>query len=60
MLLQIELRDLRNVIYEKCEELIADKKMAYELYLRICDIEEDPRFKEVSQPDCEHAEHDGR
>lgn len=60
MLLQIELQDLRNVIKEKCEELIADKKLAYELYWKICDIEEDPRFKEVVQPDCEHAEHDSR
>ena len=32
------------MLKDKCEEIIADKKLAYELYLRICDIEEDPRF----------------
>ena len=32
------------ILKEKCEEIITDKKLAYELYSRICDIEEDPRL----------------
>lgn len=47
MKLQVELRDLRRMLKEKCEEIISDKKLAYELYWRICDIEEDDRFTVV-------------
>lgn len=46
--MQVKLQDLRNMIKEKCEEIIADKKLAYELYWRICDIEEDERFVDVT------------
>lgn len=44
MILQVEIQDLRRMIKEKCEEIISDKKLAYEFYWRICDIEEDDRF----------------
>ena len=44
MKLQVEIQDLRMMLKEKCEEIIADKKLAYEFYWRICDIEEDDRF----------------
>lgn len=61
MRLQVELVDLRMMLKEKCEEIIADTKLAYEFYWRICDIEEDDRFKIVDNsldnktkynPDC--------
>lgn len=42
--LQVEIQDLRRMLKEKCEEIISDKKLAYEFYLRICEIEEDDRF----------------
>lgn len=44
MTLQVEIQDLRRMLKEKCEEIISDKKLAYELYWRICEIEEDDRF----------------
>lgn len=44
MKLQVEIQDLRMMLKEKCEEIITDKKLAYEFYWRICDIEEDNRF----------------
>lgn len=44
MTLQVEIQDLRRMLKEKCEEIIIDKKLAYELYCRICEIEEDDRF----------------
>ena len=44
MILQVEIQDLRRMLKEKCEEIISDKKLAYEFYWRICDIEEDDRF----------------
>ena len=44
MKLQVEIKDLRMMLLEKCEEIISDKKLAYEFYWRICDIEEDDRF----------------
>ena len=44
MMLQVEIQDLRRMLKEKCEEIISDKKLAYEFYWRICDIEEDDRF----------------
>ena len=50
MMLQVELQDLRIMLKEKCEEIISDKKLAYEFYWRICDIEEDDRFTIVD--DC--------
>ncbi len=50
MTLQVELQDLRMMIKEKCEEIISDKKLAYELYWRICDIEDDNRFTVVEAP----------
>lgn len=49
MILQIKLQDLRNCIKEKCEEIISDKKLAYEVYWRICDIEDDERFKMITK-----------
>ena len=42
----IETQDLRNVIKEKCGELIADEELASELYLKLSGIEDDPRFRE--------------
>ena len=44
MKLQVEIQDLRRMLKEKCEEIISDKKLAYEFYCRICEIEEDDRF----------------
>lgn len=44
MTLQVEIQDFRRMLKEKCEEIITDKKLAYELYWRICEIEEDDRF----------------
>ena len=44
MMLQVEIQDLRRMLKEKCEEIISDKKLAYEFYWRICEIEEDDRF----------------
>ena len=44
MTLQVEIQDLRRMLNETCEEIISDKKLAYEFYLRICEIEEDDRF----------------
>ena len=49
MTLQVEIQDLRMMIKEKCEEIISDKKLAYELYLRISDIEDDERFKIITK-----------
>lgn len=42
--LKVEIQDLRRMLIEKCEEIFSDKKLAYEFYLRICEIEEDDRF----------------
>ena len=47
MTLQVEIQDLRRMLKEKCEEIISDKKLAYEFYCRICEIEEDDRFRIV-------------
>ena len=47
MMLQVELQDLRRMLKEKCEEIISDKKLAYEFYVRVCEIEEDDRFTMV-------------
>ena len=44
MKLQVECKDLRRMLKEKCEEIISDEKLAVALYLRICEIEEDDRF----------------
>lgn len=44
MTLQVGIQDLRKMLKEKCEEIISDKKIAYEFYWRICEIEEDDRF----------------
>jgi len=44
MKLQVDIQDLRRMLKEKCEEIISDKKLAYEFYCRICEIEEDDRF----------------
>ena len=49
MTLQVEIQDLRRMLKEKCEEIISDKKLAYEFYLRICEIEEDDRFTMVEE-----------
>ena len=48
MTLQIEIKDLRRMLKEKCEEIISDKKLAHEFYLKICEIEEDDRFTVVN------------
>ena len=50
MMLQVKLLDLRRMLSEKCEEIIADTKLAHEFYLKICEIEEDDRFMVVD--DC--------
>ena len=50
MMLQVKLLDLRRMLSEKCEEIIADTKLAHEFYLKICEIEEDDRFTVVD--DC--------
>lgn len=44
MTLQVEIQDLRRMLCEKCEEIISDRNLAYEFYVRICEIEEDDRF----------------
>lgn len=44
MKLQVEIQDLRRMLSEKCEEIISDRNLAYEFYVRICEIEEDDRF----------------
>lgn len=44
MKLQVEIQDLRRMLCEKCEEIISDRNLAYEFYVRICEIEEDDRF----------------
>lgn len=44
MKLQVEIQDLRRMLNEKCKEIISDKKLAHEFYVRICEIEEDNRF----------------
>ena len=44
MTLQVEIQDLRRMLKEKCDEIISDKNLAYEFYVRICEIEEDNRF----------------
>lgn len=56
MILQISILDLRNVIFEKCEEIIADKGLARELYDRIIEIEDDERFKDVIIDDLKETE----
>lgn len=55
MILQVKIQDLRMMLNEKCEELITDKKLAYQLYWRICGIEEDPRFVDVTDTVVENA-----
>lgn len=47
--LQIEVLDFRKMLLEKCEEIIRDKKLAYELYWRLCDMEEDDRFIQIEE-----------
>ena len=49
MKLQVDLQDLRYMIREKCDDIIADPKLAHEFFDRICDIEEDQRFEEVRE-----------
>lgn len=44
MKLQVEIQDLRRMLKEKCLEIFNDENLAYEFYLRICEIEEDNRF----------------
>ena len=53
MNLQVKIQDLRRMLKEKCEEIISDKKLAYEFYCRICEIEEDDRFTVVEE---DHAD----
>ncbi len=47
MTLQIEIRDLRRVLKEKCAEIISDEKLANDFYCRMCEIEDDERFTVV-------------
>ena len=47
MILQVDIRDLRKMLKEKCDEIISDEKLAYDFYCRICEIEEDDRFTVV-------------
>lgn len=58
MRLLVNLQDLRNMIREKCDEIISDISLAYELYLRLCEIENDDRFEVADShglcKDCEH------
>ena len=44
MMLQVEIQDLRRMLKEKCLEIFNDENLAYEFYLRICEIENDARF----------------
>lgn len=48
MILQVEIKDLRRMIKEKCKEIISDEKLADEFYCRICEIENDNRFAVVN------------
>ena len=56
MKLQIELRDLRKVLSEKCLEIFPDKKLAEALYWNIAEIEDDERFTEVEDPGDKHTQ----
>ena len=47
MTLQVEVQDLRRMINEKCHDLVADSKLASELYQYMIGIEDDDRFKPV-------------
>lgn len=47
MKLQVEIQDLRRMLKGKCLEIFSDENLAYEFYLRICEIEEDDRFTVV-------------
>lgn len=49
MTLQVEIQDLRRMLKEKCLEIFNDENLAYELFLRICEIEEDDRFTMVEE-----------
>ena len=49
MKLQVDLQDLRYMLKEKCDDIIADPKLAHEFFDRICEIEEDQRFEEVRE-----------
>ena len=44
MTLQVEIQDLRKMLMEKCLEIFNNKNLAYEFYVKICEIEEDDRF----------------
>lgn len=56
MKLQIELRDLRKVLSEKCLEIFHDKKLAEALYWNIAEIEDDKRFTEVEDTGDKHTQ----
>ena len=45
MKLQVDLLDLRLMLKEKCDEIIADKKISEALFRKLCDIEDDERFE---------------
>ena len=49
MMLKIEIRDLRRMLKEKCEEIISDKQLADVLYCKMCEIEDDERFIEIEE-----------
>lgn len=47
MTLQVDIRDLRKMLKEKCDEIISDEILAYDFYCRMCEIEADERFTVV-------------
>lgn len=49
MILKIEIRDLRKILKEKCEEIISDEQLADVLYRKMCEIEDDERFIEIKE-----------
>lgn len=49
MTLQVEIQDLRRMLKEKCLEIFNDENLAYEFFLRICEIENDARFTMVEE-----------
>lgn len=48
MIYQVEVLDLRRMLKEKVEEIFCDKKIADEVFMKLCAIENDERIKVVS------------
>lgn len=42
---QVSVQDFRQVLKEKCDEIIRDKKLSYELFVKLCEIEADTRIR---------------